>query len=117
MSECLFIGRFQIKDGKQEDFGQVAKRIMAAVAKEPGVKRYDWYEGKDGAVMAVEIYVSGEAVMEHMTGEAGALLPEIFEFADVVGIDLYGEPGATVREAMAAFPITYYPEPTFSPGG
>lgn len=52
--------------------------------------------------------------MAHLGGDAGALLPEVFQFADLQGIDLYGEPGSTVREAMASSPVTYHGEPAFS---
>lgn len=116
MSGVTLVGKLQIKDGGREKFDAVAKKVMAAVANNPGVTRYEWYVNDDGEVMAVENYANDDAVIAHVTGEAGALLPELFQFADVQSIDMYGVLGEKASEVVASFPITHRGTPAFSVG-
>jgi len=115
MDRITLVGHLKIHPGKYEEFAQVAKRIMALVEDEPDVQVYEWYIDKDsGACEAFETYKDSKAVIGHMTGPVGAALPELFQFADIVSIDLYGELTPEARELTAAFPITHRGLPAFS---
>lgn len=115
MGRITLIGHLQIRDGQRASSDGVAKQIMALVkATEPGVLTYDWHVGADGAVDAFEVYEDSDALIAHMTGEAGSRLPEVFEFSALSSIDLYGELSDKAKEVTAAFPIVDHGAPAFS---
>ena len=62
------VARLTIQDGKQAEFEQVAKDLMAKVkANEPGCQSYQLYKekGSDTEYVFLEQYASAEALKAH----------------------------------------------------
>lgn len=108
MSELQLTARFQIHDGKVDEFKRLAEACMASVrAKDTGTLQYDWFFGDTGAECVVrERYRDSAAVLEH-AANLGDLLPGIVAVADP-DFEIYGTPTQELLDALAVFPVRVF---------
>ena len=93
ISQC----EFKVQRGSETEFLRVAKALVAAVAREPGTLRYQWYTTqKPGHYTIIEEYVDADAAQLH-NEHVASLLGELFAIADLVHASLYGELNAYLR--------------------
>ena len=86
-----------------DQFNQLAAEALATIRDEPGTLRHDWFFSDDGAQCVVrEAYASSEAFLAHLAG-AGALLGRLVELGGGLELEVFGEPSAALRDAVAAF--------------
>ena len=96
-----------IADGKLDAVKELAKHFCALTTTEPGALAYEWSVGDGSQIHIFERYADADAAMAHL-GNVGPDLPKLFEHVAVSGIDCYGKTSDTLREAFAAFPVTYH---------
>ena len=108
MSELQLTARFQIKDGRLEEFKSLASRCMESVrTKDTGTLQYDWFMSSDETECVVqERYRDSAAILEHATN-LGELLPAIADTSDF-SIEIYGSPTTELIEAIAAMEPRVY---------
>lgn len=106
------IVRMKVKPGHVEAFKKAAEATIAhAEQTEPGTAKYEWFldEAQEHVVMR-EWFASSDAAVPHFTGELPTkYFPAIFEHADLIGIDVTGEPTGAARAVLDQFGATYYP--------
>src|SRR6478609_11066403 len=91
-----------------DQFTKLAAEAMATIRGEPGTLQHDWYVSDDGARCVVrETYASSDAFLAHLAG-AGPLLGRLVELGGGLELDLFGEPSAELRAAVAAFQPRIY---------
>jgi len=91
-----------------EQFEQLAAEALATIRGEPGTLQHDWFISDDGGRCVVrETYASSDAFLAHLTG-AGPLLGRLVELGGGLELELFGEPSATLRDAVAAFQPRIY---------
>ncbi len=91
-----------------DEFADVAAEAMTAIRGEPDTLRHDWFLSDDGARCVVrEVYTGPDAFLAHLAA-AGPLLGRLVELGGGLELEMFGEPSAALREAVAAFgPRTY----------
>ena len=90
------------------EFKQLASEALDAARGEPGTLQYDWFFSDDGArCVARETYANSDAVLAHL-GNVGPLLGRLVELGGGLELEVFGDPSATLREAIAAFEPTIY---------
>ncbi|MBB5889332.1 putative quinol monooxygenase [Kutzneria kofuensis] len=90
-------------DGKQAEFEEIAKALVAQAADEPGTLTYRVFSGVPGSYTFIEEYVDAAASAEH--GKNGReLLGRIPTVATITHVDVYGGPGDDVAEIAKVFP-------------
>ncbi|MBF6329504.1 putative quinol monooxygenase [Nocardia transvalensis] len=102
--------RFDVRDGRQDEFEEAALGLRAQALEEPGTVNYRWFSAGTGSYLVIEEYVDSAAAMAH--NERGAqLLARVGECAEMVSAELYGPIGPEVRVWARARPqVSIYPE-------
>jgi quinol monooxygenase YgiN len=78
--------RFEIKEGKIEEFRAIASELAAATRQEPGCLRYEFNVSNDNPhiVWCVESWQNSEVLQTHLASEhvkkATALIPDVAEY-------------------------------------
>ena len=91
-----------------DEFKQLAAEALATIRGEPGTLQHDWFFSDDGAQCVVrEAYASSDAFLAHLAG-AGPLLARLVELGGGLELDVFGEPSAALRAAVAAFQPRIY---------
>jgi quinol monooxygenase YgiN len=90
-------------DGKQAEFEEAAKALVAQAADEPGTLSYRVFSDAPGSYTFIEEYVDAAASAEH--GKNGReLLGKLATVATIGHIDVYGGPGDDVAKIAKVFP-------------
>ena len=90
------------------DFKQLAAELLDAVRSEAGTLQYDWFFSDDSSQCVVrETYRSSDALLAHL-GNAGPSLGRLVELGGGLKLEVFGEPSATLLNAIAAFEPTIY---------
>ena len=97
-----------IAPGNVSEFKQLATELLEVARGEPGTLEYDWFFSDDGTQCVVrETYASSDAVLVHL-GNVGPSLGRLVELGGGLGLEVFGEPSATLRDAIASFePLVY----------
>ena len=91
-----------------DQFTQLAAEALATIRGEPDTLQHDWFFSDDGARCVVrETYASSDAFLAHLAG-AGPLLGRLVELGGGLELEVFGEPSAAVRDAVAAFQPRIY---------
>ncbi len=86
-----------------EQFTKLAAEAMATIRGEPGTLQHDWFLSDDGTRCVVrETYASSDAFLAHLAG-VGPLLGRLVELGGGLELEVFGEPSAAVRDALAPF--------------
>ena len=112
MSELYGIARFQIREGKLEEFKRLSAQAREIVrTKDTGTLQYDSYFNDDQTeCMILERYRDSEAAMEH-AANVGDLMEPILATVSVIHGELLGEPSAELRAKLAGtdVPVLFTP--------
>jgi quinol monooxygenase YgiN len=89
-------------------FKQLAAEALATVRDEPGTLQHDWFFSDDGVQCVVrEHYASSDAFLAHLAN-AGPLFRRLVELGGGLKLEVYGQPSAALRDAVAAFQPRIY---------
>lgn len=94
-----------IHDGKFAEFEALAKKMVAVSEQEPGTLGYHFVLSADRKrCRLVEGYVDAAAITAHFNGPAvQQWVPQLIKVATPTRMEIYGDPGAQVRNIAAAF--------------
>jgi quinol monooxygenase YgiN len=100
----IYLDRFQIREGKLDDFNRYAKEYSEFVEKnEPGVISFNFYVDEDGTEgTAVFAFFDAEALDLHL-GLAGSRFQEGYQLLSATDIELLGRPSDRAIEMAASF--------------
>jgi len=105
MSEqVVYVDRFQLREGKLEDFRRYATEVAAFVQEhEPGVVSFNYYIGQDGERgTALFVFSSAEALDSHLD-VVSSRFQEGYEQLRATEIELLGEPSDRAIAMAASF--------------
>jgi quinol monooxygenase YgiN len=98
----------RISPDAADRFDQLADEALTTIRDEPGTLQHDWFFSADGARCIVrETYASSDAFLAHLAG-AGPLLGQLVELGGGLELQVFGEPSAALRDAVAAFEPQVY---------
>lgn len=103
MKNLQITGRFNIHEGKTEEFKKIISRcIEITKANDKNTLQYDWFFNHDETKCVVrEIFKNSEAAVEHLDN-LGDLIDELLEIADY-SPEIYGSPTKDFLNAAAGF--------------
>jgi quinol monooxygenase YgiN len=102
-SEVVYVDRFEIHEGKTEEFRQYADELIALVAKESGVTSYNYFVDEDGTRgTAVSVFADG-AALDRFLDLASARFNEGVELVSSTDIELLGDFSDRAAEMAKAF--------------
>ena len=91
-----------------DQFEQLATEALATIRNEPGTLQHDWFFSDDGARCVIrEAYTSSDAFLAHLAA-AGPLLGQLVELGGGLDLEVFGEPSAALRDAIAPFEPRIY---------
>jgi quinol monooxygenase YgiN len=97
-----------ISPDASEQLKQLAAEALATIRGEPGTLQHDWFFSDDNAQCVVrEAYASSDAFLAHLTG-AGELLGRLVELGGGLELEVFGDPSAALRDAVASFQPRIY---------
>ncbi len=108
MSELQGIARFQLYEGKLEEFKRLSAQCMEIVrTQDTGTLQYEIYLNDDQSeCIVLERYRDSEALIEHAE-HLGDLMEAILATGSVSG-ELLGEPSAELRANLADGPVRLF---------
>lgn len=90
-------------DGKQAEFEETAKALVAGTADEPGTLSYRVFSDASGGYTFIEEYVDAAASAAHGKNSR-ELLGQLATVASISRVDVYGGPGDDVDKIAKVFP-------------
>lgn len=100
--------RVSIKANRDQDFLDLMKEMATATEREAGTIGYQWtLADDDQSVHILEQFADSAGALAHLEG-FGAFAARFLDILDVVGLTVYGEPSAAVREGVAGFAPAFY---------
>jgi quinol monooxygenase YgiN len=101
-SELIGTGRFKLREGKTEEYIQLAVQCMEiAHTKDKGTLQYEIYFNEDQSeVMFIERYKDSDSLIEHFMN-LGKIMEAIMATVTVIHGELPGEPDAQLRKKLA----------------
>ena len=89
-------------------FKQLAAELLQTVRGETGTLQYDWFFNEDGTQCVLhEAYSNSDAALVHI-GNAGPSIPRLMELSGGLKLELFGDPSAALRDAIAPLdPLIY----------
>ena len=100
--------RLTVKEGELENFRSLMGEMVEATKSEPGTLGYEWFISEDGSSVHInERYADSAALMAHVGAFGENFADRFFGAVDVAGFDIYGEPDATVVEAMGGMGASF----------
>ena len=105
-----FVVSLTIQEGKFEAFESLAHNMCSHTEQEPGALAYEFFLSPDRKqCRLVERYANAEAVLTHMTGPVvQQLVPKMLEVSDLIGFEVYGDPGPDAAKILAAVGAQIY---------
>ena len=104
----IFVYTGEVLPGQIDNFKQVATKVIAAVAQEPGTLMYEWSLRPDQKTFeAVELYQNSDAAVahvKHVVSEFGKDLGQVQKGLQLV---VYGSPNAQVKQVLEPFNPVY----------
>ena len=90
----------EVLPGQMDKFKQVAAKVIAAVAQEPGTLMYEWTLRPDQKTFdATELYKNSDAVVAHVKHVIGDFGKELGEVQKGTGLVVHGSPNEEARKA------------------
>jgi len=109
MEEIQVTARFNIQEGKFEEFAEIADECIEIVREQDtGTTQYDWFFNEDHDECVVrETYADSDALLEHID-HVGDALGRLLELSGIT-LEIYGDPSPELSKAAAALePATYH---------
>jgi quinol monooxygenase YgiN len=112
--------RFDVRDGRQAEFEEIALALAARATEEAGTLTYRWFGPDRGSYVVIEQYSDTAAALLHNQRSAD-LLDRVAQTADLISAELYGPLGpellswASAHPQVAAFPDFPRPADTSPP--
>lgn len=108
MNDLQITARFQIYNGKLEEFKKLAEECLAIVKeKDKDTLQYDWYFDESQKECAVrEKYPDSNALLAHL-GNIGELLGKLAALGDF-SAEVYGEPSEELLQATKGLNVKVY---------
>jgi len=102
--EVAYVDRFQLREGKLEDFRRYATELAAFVQEsEPGVTSFNYYIDEDGVRgTALFLFSNAEALDRHLE-LASSRFQEGYELVNATEIELLGQPSDRAIAMAASF--------------
>ena len=102
--QVIYVDRFQVADGRLEDFKRYAAEVAAFVeADEPAVRSYHYYmDGDGGTGTAVFVFADADALDRHLD-LVSARFQEGYELLRASDIELLGRPSERAAAMAATF--------------
>jgi quinol monooxygenase YgiN len=102
--QVIYVDRFQLREGKLEDFKRYATGMAEFVEKnEPGVVSFNYFVGDDGAAgTAVFLFSDADALDAHLQ-LASSRFQEGYELLSATEIELLGRPSDQAIQMAASF--------------
>jgi quinol monooxygenase YgiN len=101
---------FDVRNGQQSQFEEIARELTARAAEEPGTLTYRWFGPDRGSYLVIEQYADTSAAVAHNERSAD-LLARVETSADLTFAELYGTLGPELLAWVAARPqVTAYPD-------
>jgi len=98
----------EILPGQMDNFKQVATKLVAAVAEEPGTLMYEFSLRPDGKTFdLVALYQSSDAAIAHVKHVFGQYAKEIGEVQKPTGVVVYGNPTEQAKQAFGGGDAAY----------
>ena len=97
----------EVLPGEMDNFRQLATRMVAAVAEEPGTLVYEWsFQPDQKTYNVMEVYQNSDAIVAHFKHTA-AFLKELGQVRKITNAIVFGSPDAQVKEALARLDPVY----------
>ena len=98
-----------ISPDKLDQFKQLAAEMLELTRGEQGTLQYDFFLNADETTCLIrESYTDSDAHLAHV-GNMGERLPQLMELGGgLVDAQIFGNPTAAHREALAGFAPTHY---------
>jgi quinol monooxygenase YgiN len=91
-----------------DNFRQVAARVIAAVAQEPGTLMYEWSLRPDQKTFdAVELYQNSDAAIAHVKHVLSEFGKDLGQVQKEIGLVVYGSPNEQAKQALAGLNPVY----------
>jgi quinol monooxygenase YgiN len=107
-----YLVEFSVKDGKLDDFKQVADWFVERCeADEPGTASYQWYLSQDGTKCYLhEAFNDSAGLVAHAGGpNVQGRIGDLLETADITRFEAFGNPDEAAAEVLASFNAVVYP--------
>lgn len=102
--------RFDVPDGRQAEFEEIALALKARAAEEPGTLTYRWFGPDRGTYLVIEQYADTPAALAHNERSAD-LLARVEGCAELISAELYGTLGPELLAWVSAHPqVSAYPD-------
>lgn len=104
VSFCL---RLTVREGQLEPLRTLMHEMVASTENEPGTLAYEWFLGEDRSTCHIyERYAGSAALVAHL-GNFGAFAERFMACVEPAGLDVYGDPSADARTALAGLGPIY----------
>jgi quinol monooxygenase YgiN len=98
----------EVLPGQMDNFKQVARKLTAAVAQEPGTLMYEWNFRSDQKTFdVIELYESSEAALAHVKHVVAEFGKDLGQVQKGLQLTIYGSPDAQVKQAVEGFNPVY----------
>jgi quinol monooxygenase YgiN len=98
----------EVLPGQMDNFKQLASKVVAAVAQEPGTLMYEWTFRPDGKTFdVVEIYWDSDAFVAHVKHVLPIFGKDLGQVQKEVQLVVYGSPEASLKETLAQLKPVY----------
>ena len=108
MSKLQIIARYQIHDGKLDEFKELAKECLSVVkAKDKDTIQYDWYfHEEQSECVIIESYSDSNALLTHI-GNLGDMFGKFMALGDL-SAEIYGQPSEELLNATSGLNVKVY---------
>ena len=108
-SNISWLLTLNVKEGQLENFKKLMSEMVDFVNQnEPDTSNYEWYLSDDEKTLHIyERYNDSAAVMTHLKGFGENFAERFMGCLDPTGFTVYDNPGADVKDALAAFGPAY----------
>jgi len=104
----VFVYTGEVLPGQMDNFKQVATKVIAAVAQEPGTLMYEWSLRPDGKTFeAVELYQNSDAAVAHVKHVVSEFGKDLGQVQKELGLAVYGSPDAQAKQVLAPLNPVY----------
>jgi quinol monooxygenase YgiN len=110
-SVSIFVrARFDVRDGRQTEFEEIALALAARAADEAETVTYRWFGPDNDSYVVIEQYSDTAAALLH-NQRSEDLLARVAQAADMVSAELYGPLGPELLSWAAAHPqVAAFPD-------
>ena len=106
----VFVYTGEVLPGQMDNFKQLAPKVIAAVAEEPGTLMYEWTLRPDGKSFdAVELYQSSDAAAAHVKHVLSVFGKDLGKVQKEVQFVVHGSPDESAKQVLAPLKPVYQP--------